>query len=283
MRAPRLLVLRNMRTPLLAGFLALVVPACLSGELSDLGGDDDGMDPGMGSGGGGGGGGGGAEPRLDVSIDKPTIDTELKSSTPIAVNLAAGGSFSGAVELTARAVDENDAPIAGWTVTLSSPSVTLAEGATQTVTATLAISSDAPARTGTVKIDVASSLGTQTLTSEVTAANQVTFVLRVDEATNRCVFPADAGNQANPVRVPIGAKIRWYNEGTTNLVIHTNGQNGVSHQGQAPNGQADPTTEPNTAYEQTLGGTIGTSVTWYCHTPETNIGQMNPRIQPVNP
>lgn len=272
-----------MRTPLLAGFLALLVPACLAGEISDVG-DDDGTGTGsdMGSGSGNGSGTGG-EPRLDISVDKSTIETELKTNNVITLSLAAGGTFSGPVEVAASAVDANDTPIAGWSVSLSSASITLAEGATETVTATLAIASDAPATTGTVKLDVTSSLGVQTLTSEVTAANQVTFTLRVDDNTNRCVFPADAGNQANPVRVPIGAKIRWFNEGIANFVIHSNGNNGVTHQGQAPNGLADPTTEPNTAYEQTLGGTIGTTVTWYCHAPDTNIGQMNPRIQPVNP
>jgi hypothetical protein len=43
---------------------------------------------------------------------------------------------------------------------------------------------------------------------------------------------------------------------------------GFSHQGQSPTGTADPTTEPQTAYEQTATASSGGNlIQWYCHAP----------------
>ena len=76
-------------------------------------------------------------------------------------------------------------------------------------------------------------------------------------------------------RNPGGTKVRFFNTGTTNLVIHSGGA--ISHQGQSPNGLADPVTEPNTAYVQTPSG-AGTAAVWYCHQPATISGSNDPRF-----
>jgi hypothetical protein len=116
-----------------------------------------------------------------------------------------------------------------------------------------------------VKIDGASSAALASVTSAVTVANQVTFKMKV--ANNACVYPLSYGKVNNMDDLSVGTKIRWFNEGTAgNFEIHTNGAAGVSHQGRAPNGLDDPTTEPNTAYEPTVGA-AGATIEWYCHVP----------------
>jgi hypothetical protein len=166
----------------------------------------------------------------------------------------------------------SDAPLTDWTVTFASPTVTVPMNGTATAVATLKIPSRNVGLAGKVKLDLTSSLGTQTVTTDVTAQNQVTFAFKVDPNIG-CVFPADAGNAANKVPLSIGTKIRWFNEGTAGVdqdfVIHVNASpvNGVTHQNQTPNGLADPTTEPGTAYEQMSSGSAGATLSWYCHAP----------------
>ena len=83
-----------------------------------------------------------------------------------------------------------------------------------------------------------------------------------------------SGTVGTPVKLTLGTKVRFFNVGTANLVIHSGGV--ISHQGQAPNGLADPVTEPNTAYEQMPTGTG--AATWYCHAPATDLGAQDPRF-----
>jgi hypothetical protein len=209
------------------------------------------------------------------------VSTELKTANPIAITVTGAGGFSGSVGLTAAIVDANQNPIPDWTVDLSMPSVTLAQNGTATATATVHVPSLTAALAGTLKVTTTSTatLGIHAASSTLTAANQVTFAVKFDAATNKCVYPADGGNATTPVKVAQATKIRFFNTGTQNIVIHVSENNGVpiTHQGQTPNGMADPTTEPNTAYEQTP---IGTGVApWYCHAPDgVNPGATGPRI-----
>ncbi len=293
-----------MRTPLLAGLLALLIPACTDG-ITDIGGGGGGDDVAGGATCGNGavesgetcddgntaaGDGCSAScasetstPRLNVSADKTTIATELKSTHPITLSLNGVGGFGETVTLAAKVVDANDAPLTGWAVTLASTSVAVPMNGMTTVVATLKVPSQNMGLAGKVKIDVTSSLGVQTVTTDVTAQNQVTFAVHVDDNTGKCVFPADAGTTLARVPVSIGTKLRFFNDGTTNLVIHVNpNNNGITHQGQSPNGLADPTTEANTAYELPLIGTAGGNVTWYCHSPDTDIGMQDPSMSVTN-
>lgn len=251
-----------MRSTLVSALLGLsLITGCEVGDPGNGGGPD----------------GGAAEvdapsavPRLDVTVDKPTVMTELGTSTMITVTLTGAGGFAGAVTLTATVVDGAGVAVPGWTVNLSQPTVTVAANGTAVAVATLQIPSRNSGLTGTVKIDAVSSLGTQSQTSAVTALNQVSVT--VTENAGQCVYPS-----ATPLQVVAGTKVRFVNKfATDNITIHVDGNaNGVNH-------ESDPGHAANTAYEATVSGTTGT-ITWYCHAPGPNLGGSNPSFQVVAP
>lgn len=268
-----------MRTPFLAAALGLGLAGCLVGESGTPsgGGDDDtGSNP----------PGTGSDPqtaKVDVTVDKTAAPTELKTSNPINITVTGSGGFSGSVGLAAAIVDANGNPIPDWTVDLSAPSVSLTTNGTATAMAIVHIPPMTAALTGTLKVRSTSSAtaGVSAASVAFTAANQVTFAVKYDPAVKDCIFPPDAGNAANPVKVSQSTKIRFFNTGNDNIVIHV-GTNGtpITHQGQDPNGKLDPVTEPNTAYEQTP---IGTGpAPWYCHSTPAGAGKdpgaVGPRI-----
>ncbi len=247
-----------MRSSLFTVLLGLsLVAACEVGDAGD-------------GGGGGGGGGGGPDaavlvPRLDVSVDKPTINTELATSSMVTVTLTGSGGFSGAVNLTASVVDGTGAPLMGWTVGLNSATVNITENGTGTAVATLAIPANAASLAGKIKIDVVSSLGTVTQMTDVTALKQVTLEV-TQNAQGQCVYPTTNKNLA----IKTGTKVRFVNKFTTdNIIIHGNGA--VPHENIASGGNG-----PNGAYELTFN-TAGNG-SWYCHSPGPDLGGNNPTI-----
>jgi hypothetical protein len=266
-------MLRNMRTPLLAMTLGLSLAGCLTigdtGSASTEGGDDGSNPSSQGS-------SGNNQSKVDVTLDKQAISTELYTSNPVTVTVTGSGGFSGAVALSGTVVDATGTAIPGWTVEFSTPSVTLAKDGTQTSVATLKIPGTNTGLSGTLKITGASAAttGSSVASATVAALNQITFSVKVDPATNKCAYTQESGTVANPVKLSQGTKVRFFNTGTANLVIHSGGV--ISHQGQGPNGLADPVTEPNTAYEQLPTG-AGVA-TWYCHDPATDLGANDPRI-----
>lgn len=218
-------------------------------------------------------------PRVDVSVDKSSLATELKTANPIAITIKGAGGFSGAVGLTATVVDGSGAALAGWTVDLSAASVSLAANGTANAMATVHVPSLSSSLTGTLKISSTSSAtaGAKAASVAITAANQVTFAVKYNAAIGDCDLPADGGTPNNPVTIARTTKVRFFNTGAGNIVIHvTDSNNGgtagqpITHQGQGPNGNADSTTEPNTAYEQTPIG-AGTAE-WYCHSTPSGGG-----------
>jgi hypothetical protein len=268
-----------MRTPFLAAALGLGLAGCLVGESDSTtgGGDDDtGSNPGSGS--------NPSTKQVDITVDKATMSTELKTVNPINITVTGSGGFSGSVALTAAIVDANQNPITDWIVDLSSPSVTLSANGTANVMATVHIPPMTTAITGTLKVSStsAATLGTSAATTAFTALKQVTFAVKYDPTTQSCVYPADGGTAANPVKVTQATKIRFFNTGADPIVIHVSANQGVpiSHQGQTPNGNADPSTEANTAYEQTPIGTGAAS--WYCHSTPAGAGKdpgaLGPRV-----
>jgi hypothetical protein len=258
--------------------LGLSLAGCLTigdtGSASTEGGDDGSNT--QGSNGSNGSNASNETPKVDVTIDKQAISTELYTNNPITVTVTGSGGFSGAVALSGTVVDANDTAIPGWTVEFSAPSVTLAANGTQTSVATLKIPGTNTGLGGTLKITGASSAttGSNVASATVTAMNQVTFSVKVDNGTGKCAYTAESGTATKPVKISQGTKVRFFNTGTTNLVIHSGGV--ISHQGQAPNGLDDKVTEPNTAYEQMPTGTG--AATWYCHDPATDIGANDPRF-----
>lgn len=211
-----------------------------------------------------------ALPSFSVSVDKPTISTELKTSHMITVSLAAAGGFSGPVSLAGSVVNAAGDPIPGWTVAFDNASVNVPADGTGTAIATLTVPSTNKGLSATVKIDATGTgVAAKQATSAVTALNQITFPMTL--TGGQCDYPA-----AGTVNVTIGTKIRWLNTATSNVTIHVGGgtANGVNH-------QADPGTAPNAAYEQTVSGTPAGTISWYCHAPGPTVN--NRLLQPVAP
>jgi plastocyanin len=208
-----------------------------------------------------------ADPKLDVSMDKTSIPTELGQQTIVNVTLTGSGGFSGAVGVQASAVDTTGTAIPGWTVTVDQASVTLAENGTATVKATMMVPTDSAMLTGTLKVDVSSSLPAISKSADVTVANQVTLVL-TSNAQGQCVYPAPA-----VTNIKVGTKVIWTNMSSDNtfvLRIHSNGAAGIAHE------QVD--TPVNQSYEQTATS-VGNDG-WYCHTPGNDPGNL--RINVTN-
>jgi hypothetical protein len=246
-----------MRTPILAAVLGLALVGCLVGDSGDPGTGDDGSGSNPGSGSDPGSGSGSnpvATPKLDVTVDKPTISTELLSTNMVTVSLQASGGFSGAVNLAATAVDGAGTAIPGWTVALDKSTVDVAANGAATVVASVKVPSDSVATTGTVKIDATSSLGTTSMTSSVSVAKQLTVNLTLNNGN--CVYPAA---MVGTVKVSNGTKIRWVNGAAAdNITIHITAPQvaGLNHEQGA--------TAPGGAYEQTVAGSTG-KTDWYCH------------------
>ncbi|HET7501992.1 MAG TPA: hypothetical protein VFK02_13340 [Kofleriaceae bacterium] len=248
-----------MRLPVLAAALGLSLAGCLTvgdeGTPAPAGGDPGpGPGPGMGS-----------DPapvpdpvtpKLDVTVDKPTISTELYSTNMVTVSLHASGGLTGPVALTASAVDGAGAALPAWTVTLDASTVELAADGTATAVATLKVPSDSAAMQGTVKVEATSAAATLTTStsSMVTVAKQLTVPLTLDAAGD-CVYPKE---MVGTVKVQNGTLIRWVNNAASPVTIHitTPKIDGLTHQQGA--------TAAGGKYEQTVAGTSGTT-DWYCH------------------
>src|SRR5512144_3057679 len=125
-----------MRTPILAAVLGLSLLGCLTvgdtGTPGTGGGDDVGPGPGPGP-------GPTETPKVDVTVDKTAVATELKTANPLLVIVTGSGGFGGGVALTATVVDAGGVVLPGWTVDLSAPSVTLAADGTATAMATVRV------------------------------------------------------------------------------------------------------------------------------------------------
>jgi len=210
---------------------------------------------------------GGGTPTLNVALDKDTIPTELGTSNVATLTLTGSGGFSGAVTVSASVVNGAGAAIAGWTVALDTGSVTLAENGTATVKATVKIPSLKGAdMAGTLKFDVSGAgVTAQSKTSAITAADQVTLVVKED-AAGKCIYPTADGVGSTTggmiTTVAVGTTIHWVNMSNdiTNLIIHNDSAGtGLAHESQTA-GQGTPM---NQFYSQvtTGAGTEG----WYCH------------------
>lgn len=292
-----------MRIHILAA-LALMVPAC-AGEISSTGGGDDGaavcgngtVEAGEQCDDGNALAGDGcsatcqteqvATPALAMSIDKPTISTELHTTNTLTVTLTGSGGFAGTVNLQAAVLDSSNSPLTAWTISFDHTSVDVPPNGTATAVATLTVPSQNMGLTGTMSINAIASIGTQTVSSAVTVANQVTYTMHFSSANATFVYPTTyATTKATPDVISVGTKVRWYNDGTgtDNFVVHIDGEDpagggvpsstyGFTHQGQSPGGLADPTTEPGSAYEQTATAASGSNIIqWYFHDPSDPSG-----------
>jgi hypothetical protein len=209
---------------------------------------------------------------VTATVDKATISTELNTSSQLKVSVT-GMNFSGQVTLDGKVVDANSQPITGWTLTWDTTSLSFSADGTQVATATLKIpSQNMGALAATVQLTATCSVGMVPLSTAVTVANQVSFV--VNESGGACGYPTGI-NQAAPAVVAVGTKVRFLNMTTQTIVIHSNGGNdGINHQDLAG-------MPPNGIYEQTLSGTGTPQFSWYCHSPGPDLNNNDPFIKAV--
>lgn len=208
-------------------------------------------------------------PKLAMSIDKTTVATELMSTTQITVTLTSTGGFTGPVTLTPSVVDGAGAAVPGWTAGLNMTSVNVPADGTATAVLTLTIPSNATALAGTVKIDASSSLGAQSASATVTAANRVT--ISVKNNGGQCVYPAGM----TTTTVKVGTTLRFVNTATTpgdvvRIHINPNGA-GLNHE------QAD-ILGPTQPYDQ-VPNAAGANIGWYCHTPGNDPGNLRITVE----
>jgi len=268
-----------MRTPLVAAFLGLSLVAC-TGVIGDggPGGDDDDVpgpdcgnsvvnagetcDDGNNSSGDGCSAACSTEgsPAMSMTVDKPTVMTELMTETMLTVTVTSSGGFSGPVTLTGSAIDAQSAPITGWTVTFDNASVDVPANGTATAVATVKIPSENMGLAGTIKIDGASSIGAKTAQTAVTVLDQVSLPMTLVDG--QCSYPP-----VTSFKLTTGSKLRIVNNAARNVTFHMQGadnqpETNLSH-------QDDPGTPAGGVYEQTLTSTSGAAL-WWCHDPQDN-------------
>jgi hypothetical protein len=254
-------MLRNMRTPLLASLLLVLVPACLDNGITGIG-DEGGEELGEGSGSGSGSGSGGdTTPRMTATLDKSTMMTELGKTETITVNLTSVNGFAGDVTLGASLVDAASNAIPN--ITIDGPaSVTLAANGTASATYTITIPTDATgsAIEGSLEVALSSSLGSSDLTSAVMINNFYTVAYAAGLGATAADHPM-AGQTINLRR---GTIIKWPNNDNITHIIHGGGSYSGEHEDQTLGGT------PGRTYDiATIGYPPGTSGLIGCHTHGT--------------
>ena len=191
-------------------------------------------------------------PMLAATIDKPTVTTALGESATLIVNLTGSGGFSGPVTLTPSVMDAGGAPVSGWTMTMTPPTVNLAADGTASVTISVDIPTDTASLATTVKVGVsAASVTAQTLTSAFTVANTYTIQIKAGTGTG-----THAGVFPTLLKLKTGAQLIFHNADTIAHRIHGNegnGNTGIAHEAND--------LQPGANYKVTPSG----SDTFYCH------------------
>ncbi len=192
-----------------------------------------------------------ASPALSVVVDKTSVMTELMTETMLTLTFTSSGGFAGPVTLSGAAVNAANAPITAWGITFDQATVDVPANGTASAVATLKIPSENKGLAGTVKIDAASSLGTQSATSTVTVLNQVSIPMTLTGGS--CNTPP-----VTTFTISNGSKVRWVNNSTDTIRVHIDG--GGTNFDHEP----APGTPAGQVFEQTLTTNTGTAG-WYCH------------------
>lgn len=253
-----------MRTTLVAGLIALVLPGCIvGGELTGVGGGgEEGGEEGEGEGSGSGSGSGTTlTPRVTASLDKTSVTTENGKTEMVTVSLASEDGFAGNVVLAPTLVDASDIAVPG--VTIDGPaSVTLAADGTGTATYAVSIPSNTTGAvmTASLKVGVMSSAGSEDLTSAVTINNFYTVEYGAGTGANQNDHPMRGMN----VTIKRGTIIKFPNTDTIDHIIHGGGA--FPHE----NTTVGVGGVPGRTYEvNTIGTNPGASGTLGCHTHGT--------------
>ncbi len=250
-----------MRTPLLAGLIAVLLPACLDNTIEGIG-DTDGSDTGGDTGSGDGSGSGSDnqnqnQPHVSLSVDRSSVTSDLNVEQTITVTATSEMGFTGDVTLAVSAADGGTA-ITDWTTTLGSSTVSLTAGGTQTTTVKLSAMGDVGALTGALKVAATSSAGSTDATVNVTL-NPVLVVSFTDN-NGTCVYPTGHAVN-NPWKIKAGRQVKVLNASATRrLVVHTNGGvTGFNHENNTG-------TAPGEGYMATVTA-VDDQDEFYCHNP----------------
>ncbi len=245
-----------MRTSVLAGLIAIMMPACMVGGITGIGGEEETGGEGEGGGGGGGGGSGSGSgdiqntPRVDATVDKTTVMTELNKTENIVVTITSMNDFTGPVSITPTVMD-GTTPVTGWTVTPTPASVDLTAGGTATVTLAVMIPSDSMALAPQVKVDLGGT-APMSVTSSFNVAQKLTINIGAGTGTGS---PHTGLPLNQPLKIRAGTMVTFHNGDTIQHVIHASG--GIDHENTALG-------MPGTDYAVTPTS----DATWYCHNHE---------------
>lgn len=250
-----------MHSKVLAALFGLTLVACTGVIDGDVGGEGEGEGSGSGDGSGSGSGSGEEtlKPRVEATLDKITLNTELGVTEKVTVTLTSKDGFAGAVTVT-PAMEFTGTP-GTWTVTADKTSSTLTAGGTDTIIIDVAIPSDSAALTGTLKFDVSNlAPDAPALSSTINVANQYSLSVA---AASGAALPHSYIHSSNLLRLRKGAKLIFKNDDSIRHVIHGSGN--IPHQDQNDQTQG----QPGTSYIVDVTEGDGT---WYCHTHnESNV------------
>jgi hypothetical protein len=248
-----------MRTPVIAALFALMTSACVGG-ITGIGGEDETGGEGGGGGGGGGDGMGSGSgsgsgeiqntPRVDATVDKTTVMTELNKTENVVVTITSMNDFTGPVPITTSVMDGATA-VTGWTVTPTPATVDLSAGGSATVTLAVKIPSDSMALAPQLKIDLGGA-APMSLTSDFNVAKKLTINIQPGTGTGS---PHTGLPLNQPLRIRAGTMVTFHNGDTIQHVIHASG--GIDHENTSLG-------MPGTDYAVTPTA----DATWYCHNHE---------------
>jgi hypothetical protein len=191
-------------------------------------------------------------PRVQASVDKTAVSTELGKTDKITVTVQSMGGFAGTVNVTPSVMTGTTA-VTGWTLTPNPVSVDLVDGSSATIELSVKIPTDTVALSPTVKVDLASGSTTASVSSAFTVANQLTINIPAGTGTTSLHTQLPSAN--TPIRIHQGAKIVFHNADTIQHVIH--GDGGIPHENLGAG-------MPGTDYTVTPSS----DATWYCHDHE---------------
>jgi cysteine-rich repeat protein len=205
-------------------------------------------------------------PRVAITVDKPTLMTDLAVPNEVTVTLTSMNGFAGDVTLTTSVVDSAQAPITNWTTTLSTTTVTVGADMAEIAKVTLSVPGDSVPLNGMVKVTATSTAGTADAAIAVTANPILRFTYTTVVGGYQCVI-----SPTNPttLRLKVNRTLKVVNDsdpagtgcggGPCRMRIHfdANGAAGIAHQGASM--------APGASYDQTPT-TSTTGANFYCHT-----------------
>lgn len=247
-----------MRSILLAILVAAVVPACttdITGEPGTGGGDMGGTGGTGGTGGGDTGGGDNgsgtgeaSNGKVVVTVDQPTVNSDLGKTIALTYTVSSMSGYAGTVTVTPTITNAANGTVTGWTLTPSQSSVALTDGSMSTVTMNVMIPTDTMELMPIIKFDVSDGTSTAEVTSNFTLARAVTIDLAPVGAGTHTDWPA----KNVPLKIRAGTTITFHNSDTIQHEIHGNA--GIKHEGGPLNPGADYTVQ-----------NVTDDGTWYCH------------------